>query len=175
MAIKSVKATINGQEYTLTLNSGTGKYEATITAPATSSFNNNDDHYYPVEVKVTDMADNVTTKNDNAKTFNMYVNREPRFYVSVFYGGMYWFPKKTSEQIYLEMFKNGNNGPDASHNHYSTGYNMIKLASPEYEANPRKNVKRELPYMRYAEILLNFDGSRQRPVESRPTARCCEF
>lgn len=68
MAIKSVKATINGQEYTLTLNSGTGKYEATITAPATSSFNNNDDHYYPVEVKVTDMADNVTTKNDTDPT-----------------------------------------------------------------------------------------------------------
>lgn len=102
------------------------------------------------------MSATITTKNDNAKTFNMYVNREPRFYVSVFYGGMYWFPKKTSEQIYLEMFKNGNNGPDASHNHYSTGYNMIKLASPEYEANPRKNVKRELPYMRYAEILLNY-------------------
>ena len=68
MAVKSVKATINGQEYTLTLNSGTGKYEATITAPATSSFNNNDDHYYPVEVKVTDMADNVTTKNDTDPT-----------------------------------------------------------------------------------------------------------
>lgn len=68
MAVKSVKATINGQEYTLTLNSRTGKYEATITAPATSSFNNNDDHYYPVEVKVTDMADNVTTKNDTDPT-----------------------------------------------------------------------------------------------------------
>ncbi|WRK55240.1 Ig-like domain-containing protein [Coprobacillaceae bacterium CR2/5/TPMF4] len=68
MAIKSVKATINGQEYTLTLNSGTGKYEATITAPSTSSFNENDNHYYPVEVKVTDMADNVTTKNDTDPT-----------------------------------------------------------------------------------------------------------
>lgn len=68
MAIKSVKATINGQEYTLTLNSGTGKYEATITAPSTSSFNENDDHYYPVEVKVTDMANNVTTKNDTDPT-----------------------------------------------------------------------------------------------------------
>ena len=68
MAIKTVKATIQGQEYTLTLNSGTGKYEATITAPATSSFNNNDDHYFPVEVKVTDMADNVTTKNDTDPT-----------------------------------------------------------------------------------------------------------
>lgn len=68
MAIKTVKATIQGQDYTLTLNSGTGKYEATITAPATSSFNNNDDHYFPVEVKVTDMADNVTTKNDTDPT-----------------------------------------------------------------------------------------------------------
>lgn len=68
MAIKTVKATIQGQEYTLTLNSETGKYEATITAPATSSFNNNDDHYFPVEVKVTDMADNVTTKNDTDPT-----------------------------------------------------------------------------------------------------------
>lgn len=102
------------------------------------------------------MSAMITDKNNNAETFNMYVNREPRFYVSVFYGGLYWFPKKTSEQIYLEMFKNGNNGPKASHNHYSTGYNMIKFASPEYEAKPRKNVKRELPYMRYAEILLNY-------------------
>ena len=34
MAIKAVKAVINGQTYNLTLNSGTGKYEATVTAPA---------------------------------------------------------------------------------------------------------------------------------------------
>ena len=84
------------------------------------------------------------------KTYNMFVGREPRFYVS-------WFiPKKASEKIYLEMYKNGNNGPDASHNHFTTGYNMVKLAMPEYEASPTKNVKRELPYIRYAEILLNY-------------------
>ncbi len=91
------------------------------------------------------------------KTYNMYVNREPRFYVSIFYGNLYWFlPNKTSERIYLEMFKNGNNGPDASHNYYSTGYNMIKLSTYEYEAKPRKNTKRELPLLRYAEILLSY-------------------
>lgn len=90
-------------------------------------------------------------------TFNMYVNREPRFYVSVLYGGLTWFiTKKASEKIYVEMFKNGNNGPDASHNYFSTGYNMLKMAMPEYEANPTKNVKREIPYMRYAEVLLNY-------------------
>ena len=91
------------------------------------------------------------------KTYNMYVGREPRFYVSVVYGGMSWFiPKKATERIYLEMYKNGNNGPDASHNHFTTGYNMAKFAMEEFEASPRKNVKRELPYMRYAEILLNY-------------------
>lgn len=91
------------------------------------------------------------------KTYNMYVGREPRFYVSVVYGGMSWFiPKKDKERIFLEMYKNGNNGPDASHNHFTTGYNMAKLAMPEYEASPTKNVKRELPYIRYAEILLNY-------------------
>ena len=39
MAVKKVEAVINGQTYTLTLNSATGKYEATITAPAKSSYN----------------------------------------------------------------------------------------------------------------------------------------
>ena len=91
------------------------------------------------------------------KTYNMFVGREPRFYVSIVYGGMSWFiPKKAGERIFLEMYKNGNNGPDASHNHFTTGYNLAKLAMPEYEASPTKNVKRELPYMRYAEILLNY-------------------
>lgn len=96
-------------------------------------------------------------KGGEKKTFNMFVNREPRFYVSVFYGGLTWFiTKKASEKIYVEMFKNGNNGPDASHNYFSTGYNMIKMSMPEYEANPTKNKKCEIPYMRYAEILLNY-------------------
>lgn len=91
------------------------------------------------------------------KTYNMFVGREPRFYVSVVYGGISWFiPKKASERIFFEMYKNGNNGPDASHNHFSTGYNAAKLAIPDFEMKPRKNIKCELPYMRYAEILLNY-------------------
>ena len=39
MAIKTVQATINGVPTTLTLNPSTGKYEATITAPTKSSYN----------------------------------------------------------------------------------------------------------------------------------------
>lgn len=68
MAVKTVQAIINGVATTLTYNSSTGKYEATITAPSTSSYNNNDGHYYPVTVKATDEAGNLTTKNDTDAT-----------------------------------------------------------------------------------------------------------
>ena len=64
MAVKTVQAIINGQTTTLTLNSGTGKYEATITAPSLSSYNQNDGHYYPVTIKAQDDAGNVTTVDD---------------------------------------------------------------------------------------------------------------
>ena len=60
MAVKKVEAVINGQTYTLTLNSATGEYEATITAPAKSSYNQTG-HYYPVTVEATDDAGNVRT------------------------------------------------------------------------------------------------------------------
>lgn len=62
MALKTVQAIINGVTTTLTLNSATGKYEATITAPSKSSFNQSGG-YYPVTVKATDQANNVTTKD----------------------------------------------------------------------------------------------------------------
>lgn len=41
MSVKTVQAIINGATTTLTYNSSTGKYEATITAPSGSSYNNN--------------------------------------------------------------------------------------------------------------------------------------
>lgn len=62
MSVKTVQAIINGQSYTLTLNSSTGKYEATVTAPSKSSYTL-DGHYYPVTVKATDDAGNTSTKD----------------------------------------------------------------------------------------------------------------
>lgn len=68
MAVKTVQVIINGATTTLSYNSQTGKYEATITAPSKSSYNVNDGHYYPVTVKATDEAGNVTTKTDTDST-----------------------------------------------------------------------------------------------------------
>ena len=55
MAIKTVKATINGQTYDLTLNSASGKWEATITAPGHTSYNLAGG-YYNVSVEATNEA-----------------------------------------------------------------------------------------------------------------------
>lgn len=67
MAVKTVQAIINGVTTTLTLNSETGKYEATITAPSKSSYTL-DGHYYPVTVKATDDAGNTTTVDATDET-----------------------------------------------------------------------------------------------------------
>ena len=69
MAVKTVKASINGQDYTLTYDETSGSYKATITAPSKSSYNNNDGHYYPVSVTATDDAGNSTTVTDTDTIF----------------------------------------------------------------------------------------------------------
>lgn len=68
MAVQSVKVTINNQEYTLTYDGSSQTYKATISAPPTSSYNNNEGHYYPVSVVATDEAGNQKTVNDTDPT-----------------------------------------------------------------------------------------------------------
>ena len=67
MSVKSVQAIINGQTVTLNYNSGTGKYEGTVTAPAKSSYNQ-PGHYYPVIIKAIDNAGNMQTKSPTDET-----------------------------------------------------------------------------------------------------------
>ncbi|MCH1973532.1 Ig-like domain-containing protein [Muricomes sp. OA1] len=67
MSVKAVQATINGQSYNLTLNSSTGKWEATVTAPSTSSYKQSG-HYYGVSLRATDNAGNAVTKDASDAT-----------------------------------------------------------------------------------------------------------
>ena len=55
MAIKTVRAQINGQWHTLALNPSNGHYEAEITAPSVTSYNQ-PNHYYNVTVEATNDA-----------------------------------------------------------------------------------------------------------------------
>lgn len=61
MAIQQVRAQVNGQWYTLTLQSN-GKYEASITAPGATSFNQ-PGGYYNVTVEATNTAGSTGTAN----------------------------------------------------------------------------------------------------------------
>lgn len=62
MAIESVVVTVNGQTYTLTYNSTSGKYEGTFTAPTTTSFGMENNAYNCV-VRATDDAGNYDEKD----------------------------------------------------------------------------------------------------------------
>ncbi len=67
MAVKTVKVTINGTEYTLTFNSSTGKYEATLTAPSSSSYPQSG-HFFPVSISAEDTAGNIATADATHST-----------------------------------------------------------------------------------------------------------
>lgn len=67
MAVKTVQYIFNGQTYNLTYDSTTKKYEATVTAPSKSSYNQTD-HVLGGTVKATDQAGNVTTVDQTHST-----------------------------------------------------------------------------------------------------------
>ena len=67
MAIKQVRAQVNGTWHTLTYNSSTGKYEAIITAPGATSFNLSGG-YYNVQVEATNTAGTVGTADGSDLT-----------------------------------------------------------------------------------------------------------
>lgn len=67
MAISQVRAQVNGTWHTLTYNSATGKYEATITAPGSTSFHQSGG-YYNVKVEATNTAGTVGTADGGSLT-----------------------------------------------------------------------------------------------------------
>ena len=95
------------------------------------------------------------TKYTLANTYNMYVNREPRFYANVNFNGVQWI--NTSEGVkVIQTYNTGESGPAGSWDHSRTGYINRKNVSPA--ANPRTGVNTARPWVmfRYAEILLNY-------------------
>lgn len=79
MAIKTIIATVQGQDIELTLNEATGYYEGTGTAGADSSFPQSGG-YFPVSVKATDDSDlYATADSDDFETLRLFVyeNKAP--------------------------------------------------------------------------------------------------
>lgn len=91
----------------------------------------------------------------SANVFNMYANREPRFYVSIAYNASYWI--NTSEgQRQIGLHRTGNTGMQGSWDYSRTGYLVRKNIHPN--SNPRINQYNRRPYahVRLAEIYLNY-------------------
>lgn len=89
-------------------------------------------------------------------TFNMYVNREPRFYATITYSGSDWINTTSSLGVReIQLYYTGESGKGGSHDYSETGYLFRKNVSPTYHPT-QNNVARPLVMMRYAEILLNY-------------------
>ena len=58
MSVKKVQFSINGQTYDLTYDAGSQQYKATITAPSTTSYNENEEHKFYGTVTAEDNAGN---------------------------------------------------------------------------------------------------------------------
>jgi hypothetical protein len=95
------------------------------------------------------------------ETFDMYVNREPRFYTSIFYTGLNW--KGGSKTVpSIDFFYGGNSGtgtPSDAHNYSPTGYIPFKFQDIDTD-NTVSDEKIGFPTItwplfRYAEVLLN--------------------
>lgn len=88
-----------------------------------------------------------------AGTSNMYVNREPRFYVNICFNGAYWIGDQRTR---IELYYTGASGKKGSWNYPRSGYIAIKNVSPSSNPTNDEYIKRPYIMMRYAEILLNY-------------------
>ena len=88
-----------------------------------------------------------------AGTRNMFVNREPRFYVNICFYGAYWIgDQKTRIQLYYT----GGSGKKGTWDYPRSGYIAIKNVSPSSNPLNSNYIKRPFLMMRYAEMLLNY-------------------
>lgn len=101
--------------------------------------------------------------------WNMYANREARFYMSILYNGRP-IPQvdKSDRNVYsssynqdgwgrVEFYNFGMSGKTGSHDHSKTGYLILKRVSPY--SNPYRSIYGEWrpnTYIRLAQVYLNY-------------------
>lgn len=86
---------------------------------------------------------------------NMYVNREPRFYVAVSYPGSYWINTSEGNKV-IQTWFSGESGKKGSWDHSRTGYINRKNVSPLTNPRLSKYAERAYVMFRFGEVLLNY-------------------
>jgi hypothetical protein len=100
----------------------------------------------------------------NANVYNMYVNREMRFYASIGFSECFW-PCLSTESAhknitvtYYSDSPNGRSNASNPNNHPITGYVIKKYINPVDAATGTGSriLDKAFPIIRYAEILLSY-------------------
>jgi hypothetical protein len=101
----------------------------------------------------------------NANVYNMYVNREARFYVSIGFSECFWAMGSTSDVgqknltiSYYSDSPNGKSGAQNPNDHPMTGYVLRKYVNPidAWTGTNSRRLDKPFPIIRYAEILLSY-------------------
>jgi len=83
-----------------------------------------------------------------------YVNRDKRFYATIFYNGAPWLSRP------VETFEGGADKPGGTKQQTKTGYYLRKFMGNFESAVNYSNVNHDHILFRYAEVLLNFAEAR---------------
>lgn len=110
---------------------------------------------------------------------NMYKDRDPRFYASIFFQYDVWRYDATKRPVKLAFWGNGNSKADGWANGKTGtnpwGYNIRKFISPEYDRNANTGTgKRNWPIFRLAEIYLIYAEAMNEYLDA-PDARVYEY
>ena len=101
----------------------------------------------------------------NSNVYNMYVNREMRFYASIGFSEAYWPATSATSAgeynltvTYYYDSPNGKSNPNALVDHTPTGYVIKKYIHPmdAYAGTNSRVMDKVFPIIRYAEILLSY-------------------
>lgn len=102
------------------------------------------------------------TIGSTQETLKMYVDREPRFYLNVFWSGLPWRGAGNAAMADVQLYFGGNSGPSAtSWNYPPSGYFPHKFI--DYSANTSAGNTtaaywkwKDNAYIRYAGLLLDY-------------------
>lgn len=102
---------------------------------------------------------------------NMYKNRDPRFYATIFFQRDVWNYTNNSRQLNFSWFQNNGGATDGwpkPGTNCETGYNWRKWADPNVNLKGGGNANRNFPLIRLAEMYLIY-AEAMNEYESTPT------